>query len=46
MDGDDTIRALPEAVIALRDGNSQVRQAAADMIARAGPKASPERARN
>ena len=43
MDGDDTIRALPEAVIALRDGNSQVRQAAADMIARAGPKASPER---
>ena len=27
---------------ALRDGNTQVRQAAAEMIGRAGPQASPE----
>ena len=42
IDGEDTIRALPEAVVALRDGNSQVRQAAAEMIGLVGPKASPE----
>ncbi len=42
IDGDDTIRALPEAVTALRDSNSLVRQAAAGMIALVGPKASPE----
>ena len=43
IDGDDAIRAFPEAVTALRDGNTQVRQAAADMIGLVGPKTSAER---
>jgi HEAT repeat protein len=37
--GEELQRALPEAVIALNDHSVQVRQAAADTIGRAGPKA-------
>ena len=42
IDDDAAIRALPEAVVALKDGNIQVREAAADMIGREGPKVSAE----
>jgi HEAT repeat protein len=37
--GESILRALPEAVIALNDHDALVRQAAADTIGRAGPKA-------
>ncbi len=39
IDGDETNQALPEAMIALGDQNELVRQAAADFIGHAGPKA-------
>ena len=39
IDGDDILKALPEVVIALNDHDASVRQAAADTIGRAGPKA-------
>ncbi len=44
INGDETVRALPEAEIALEDQNALVRQAAADFIGRAGPMAAaPQR---